>query len=280
MNRMLGCFVLAGVTALAANASAQGAASCEKMRQDVVVTQNRLTEADRQLGELDRQIDEANQHLKALNQSKAHEAQTRDGLTALLRTQQGSAQNACAVCGKLEASVETLNGQVGPIAQRMHAVSDGIRARADEAARLNADVDRVQSAYAGLHCDQLPPGKTKQATIDTCHDLFSQWNAMQARIDQLDQALAGLRQQYQELAAQYQRLSTQIAHLTSELNANCQGSAKLVDLTSMQRDSSAFEAMRGQLEDISAKLVRARGFRLKPVVVPPPQQGPKLKQLR
>ncbi len=280
MKRVMRCFVVVGVLSLAATAHAQGAGSCEKMRQEVVTTQNRLTEAERQIGDLDRQIDEANQRLKALAQAKSHEIQSRDALAAQLKGEQASTQNACAACGRLEVAVDSLKGQVAPIAQRLHVLADGIRARQAEGAALDADVDRVQSAYDNLHCANLPPGKTKQVTIDQCHDLFSQWNAMQARIDQLDQSLAVLRQQYQELSAEYQRLAGQIAKLTADLNASCQGSAKLVDLTSMQRDSNDLGAMRGQLDDLAAKVTRARGFRLQEMKLPPPKQGPKLKQLR
>ena len=80
--------------------------------------------------------------------------------------------------------------------------------RSSESAQLRREIDPLRHEYKKLSCNNLVPGSTAQSTIDRCAAIFSQWNRLQARVNQLNNHLAALKSRYQRLISQLQNIES------------------------------------------------------------------------
>jgi DNA repair exonuclease SbcCD ATPase subunit len=238
------------------------------MKASAKAAKDRASAIDGELATIDRQIAD-------LVTKKAERTRAKETALAEAKAREADAQKACVLCERLDRRVELLTKSLGPLAARARDLGNQIRGKLAEVKALEADVDKVSGPYESLKCGDLVAGKTDQATINKCTELFSAWNGLQIRIDQLKAVIADLQNRYRQLLAEIQRRKGEIAQVTAEMTKACGDSPKLVDLKNLDRELDDHSKYQVQVDEALTVLQKMKGRSLRPVKGPP-----KLKQLR
>jgi DNA repair exonuclease SbcCD ATPase subunit len=245
-----------------------GGAGCDAMKAAAKAAKDRAAAIDGELSTLDRQIAD-------LVTRKAERTRAKETALAEARSREAAAQQACVACERLDGRVELLKRSLGPLSARARDLGNQVRAKGAEVRTLEAEVEKVSGPYESMKCADLVPGKTDQATINRCTELFSAWNGLLIRIDQLRASLADLQARYRQLLAEIQRRKGEMAQVTAEMTRACGESPKLVDLRNLDRELDDYSKFQVQVDDALNALQKMKGRKLQQ-----PKGPPRLKQLR
>lgn len=267
MRLLLGVlFVIVGLIQPVMAQTAMG--SCEEMKAAADEASKKAAMVDRELSEIDRQIAD----LVAKKNAKTRE---RDEAMAAAKSLQAKAKEACSICEKYDQRVEALKRSLGPLAAQAREVGREVSERSAEVKRLEEEVNAVVVPYENMKCGDLVPGKTDQATINKCTELFSKWNDLQIRIDKLNSIIVQLQERYRRLLAEIRKRRAEIASLSAEMDRVCKESPKLVELKGLQKDFDDYDKFESSMDAATQSMSRMKGSRLVQ-----PKALPKLKQLR
>jgi chromosome segregation ATPase len=130
-------------------------------------------------------------------------------------------------CQQYENLAGSLERQAAEIEREVAAARAEISRSSTESAQLGREIEPLRREYADLKCNHLVPGSTAQSTIDRCATIFSQWNRLQARVNQLNNHLAPLRSHYQRLLSRLRQIEEHGRGYADYLSRNCKSSPQL-----------------------------------------------------
>jgi len=159
-----------------------------------------------------------------------------------------------------------------------HVLRMQIRQRSADVTRLNAAVDRIETTYAQLGCDNLVPGQTANSTIDRCTNLFKEWNDLQTDTNTLKKSVAALQGRYQRVIRKMRAFSVDLARLTKQMRDACSHSSRIADLDALEKEHDGYRSLKDEINDVSSKVRKFRRLKIvKPVIRPKPKKDKKPK---
>lgn len=275
MRLLIGATVTLLTLTLATPAQSQPNDRCQKLRSKAASLSDHLVKTNHQLKNIDEQIQALVQKKRELERHRAAKLKSRAAMERDLKSTQFKVKKACNRCAAIEKKVKKLKTQLAPLSSKMQIVMQGIRKRAQEANRLEKQVDRLETRYNRLRCDNLVAGQTAQSTIDECSSLFSEWNKLQKQINTLQAGVATLKGQYWKLMKQAKSKRIKLKQLLDRMEANCASHPLVGELKALKKMHSDYDGLKKDLDHLGRKLDRFK--RLKMRKGPSPKKKKQLK---
>jgi chromosome segregation ATPase len=165
-------------------------------------------------------------------------------------------------CGQYETMAGSLEKQATDVERDVASVRTEISRRSSEAAQLRREIDPLRREYQKLSCNNLVPGSTAQRTIDRCAAIFSQWNRLQARVNQLNSHLAALKSRYQRLISQLQNIEARGKNYETYLASNCSSSPQLAKVRGYGAVRMRAEKLGKELDRLIDDASKLRGIEI------------------
>ncbi len=202
-------------------ASRQSVLTQERNRRDAARAE--LASVDTEREALERRIAELTNRRNSLLRSIA----ARDRRVQSLASAYKSDCTKNESCTQYETMAGALERQAADLEKEMALVRTEISTSSTESAQLRREIDPLRQEYDKLSCNNLVPGSTAQITIDRCAAIFSQWNRLQARVNQLTNRLTTLKSRYQRLLSQLRNIEARGKDYETFLASNCKSSPQL-----------------------------------------------------
>jgi len=241
------------------------AQQCEDMKRDQEIRRARLLDVEKEMGLIESQLRDIEKKKMELEDWRNRKARERDEIKASLSTLQARIDAECSVCPTLERQAEAFQRQYSSLDQKAQDLIRRIRELAEEARRLDAKTDALSAEYERLGCPNLVAGKTEQATIDRCTQIFSRWNALEKAIDALENRLRSLRAEYISTRNQMMQRRQELDRLHADLERNCRQSPRLVEVRNAIDRQREIDALQEQVDATEKGIARFRGLKLRPM---------------
>jgi chromosome segregation ATPase len=251
-----------------------GLASAQSLRQKCEAKKTELDGLRTQINEMDAQItakgdkiEKVRKRLQMLEAERAKVLGDRQAATNRLKVEEAMREKMCKPldhCGQMDARVAELQKRVSPLYEQLRTIRDEIRRELGQVGQLNTDISRIQNQYEQLKCEDLVPGQTAQATIDQCHNLFSEWNAAATRINQMETNVRALRTRYQDVIKRVQALNREIARLRGDMSRDCSDSQQFATLEAIDKERGEYENMGSELDDADKRVKQMKLLKLAP----------------
>jgi chromosome segregation ATPase len=253
---------------LGTSASAQSSFErCQQLKQNVSDMKQQAGDLSTQLRTIDTQLADLNRQIRDLEASKRAKDRQLTGLEKQIRANEVELKRRCRGmqnCERLEQQVENLKRQMEPQSNRLRAIRDEIRSRNAEIVTLNRDVQRIETAFDQLGCDNLQIGQTAQSTFDRCGQLSRDWNDVQNRIGALQNSVDRMRTAYQQIMKQMQANSTQLARLLKEFRKSCSQSNRLAELETLEKEQHDYRAIQTDIDAMDTQVRKFKAMKLRP----------------
>jgi len=260
-----------------------GLARAQSLRQKCEAKQTELDGLRTQINQMDTdltakatKIEKVKKRLQMLEAERARVLNERQAAANRLKSEEAMRVKMCKPlerCGQMETRVAELQKRINPLYEQLRTIRDEIRRELGQIGGLNNDISRIQNQYQQLKCEDLVPGQTAQTTIDQCHNLFSEWNAAAARINQMEGNIRALRTRYQGVIKQVQALNREIASLRDAMRRDCSDSQHFATLEAMDKEGAEYVNMGSELDDADKKVKQ-----MKLLKIAPGKQKPRLKK--
>jgi chromosome segregation ATPase len=206
------------------------AALCASRQSVLTQEQNRLDAARAELASIDTELDVLKRRITELNNQRNSLLRAIAARDRRVQSVDSAYKKDCTKndsCSQYETMAGSLEQQASDVETELALVRSDISTRSSESAQLSREIDPLRREYANLQCNNLVPGSTAQSTIDRCAAIFSQWNRLQARVNQLNNALAALQSRYQRLLSQLKNIEARGKNYETYLARNCSTSPQL-----------------------------------------------------
>jgi chromosome segregation ATPase len=240
---------------------------CDSKKADLDASAARLSTLNMELAPIDQEIDRLNRRTEELREVQRRKIDERNSLQESVRNLEADFARLCRPgqgreCRALDERVDNLKRRSLPLNERMQAIRTDIQNLNQEVARTNLEADRVENQYSQLGCDHLTPGHTSQATIDTCSDLFGQWNRMQTEINAHQASINTLRARYDQLAREQQAQRSEISRLLADMREHCRDSGHLGELEGFDREHNNFIMLKTDLDEMTSRINHFRTLKV------------------
>ncbi|MBL6975914.1 MAG: hypothetical protein ISR64_09305 [Deltaproteobacteria bacterium] len=252
---------------------------CQDLRKKAATLSDQVMKTDRMLMDLDQQIQELAQKKRELEKYRSGKMKSKAAMEQDLKRTGIKLEKACNRCAAIEKKVNILKAKLAPLSSKMQSVMQGIRKRTQEAGRLEKQVDRIETRYNRLRCDNLVAGQTAQSTIDECASLFSEWNRLQKQINTLQAGVDTLTSQYWKLMKQAKSKRIQLARLRDRMERNCASHPLVGELKALEKMHSDYDGLKMDLEQLGKKLKRFKRLKMRKAPLPKKKKKRK-KQLK
>jgi chromosome segregation ATPase len=269
----IGMLCLFGVSV---TVSAQGLYQrCENRKTEIQTMKDQVKLIDNEIANVNDQIRDLMQQMADLKRKRLSKQGHKTALTRKIRAEEASYKRMCSAlsqCEAYERKIDRLKARMAPMAERLRRIRDEIRQRSADVGRHNAAVDRIETTYAQLGCDNLVPGQTADSTIDRCTNLFKEWNDLQTDINNLKKSVAALHGRYQRVIRKMRAFSVDLARLTKQMRNICSHSARIADLDALEKEHDGYRSLKDEINDVSSKVRKFRRLKIvKPVIRPKPK---------
>jgi chromosome segregation ATPase len=188
----------------------------DESRAELAGIQSELAELKKRMAELARRRD-------ATQRSVA----SREARVQKLRSTYKRECTANESCQQYEKLAGSLERQAADIEREVTAARAEISRSSTESAQLWREIEPLRREHAELQCNHLVAGSTAQSTIDRCAAIFSQWNRLQTRVNQLNNHLTPLRSHYQRLLSRLRQIEEHGRGYEDYLSRHCKSSPQL-----------------------------------------------------
>jgi chromosome segregation ATPase len=238
---------------------------CEKQKTDVTALKARVTDLDNQNAPLEIKIQKVQKRLRDLETQRADRMREKASLLQQVRMAERDVERMCSSfrqCETLDNRIDDLKRRSAPMAEAMRKLLDEIRERNTDSARINQEVDKIESTYKQLNCDELVAGQTAQTTIDRCNSLFSDWNRLQTDVNRMQDSAQAFRNRYTQENRQLVAMSQEINRLLTQMRASCGHSTRLSELEGLDREHQGYSAVKKDIDDMDSNVKRVRAMRV------------------
>ena len=263
MQRLL---ILASVFLVAASWSAPVSArnsNCSTLKGQIHKDKQRIRTIDTQLGTINRQLSEIERRRRQLEQRKAVLLRVRGETNSRLNMEQSRFQSSCGICTSLNRRAANLSAAINQTLDKIAAVAQRIRSISSEVHGLEVLLPQIRSEYQRLNCSYLIAGQTAQSTIDRCSNLFSRWNRIQAKINELRGTIRRLNRQYSMLMSRLESLENQLGNVYAGLQRSCTGNPGIANVRVLLKAGNKYRGLKTDLNNLGIRLKKAGGIRLK-----------------
>lgn len=254
---------------------------CENRKTEIQTIKDQVKQIDNEVANVNDQIRDLMQQMVDLRRKRTSKQGHKTALTRKIKAEEASFKRMCSAlsqCEAYERKIDRLKARMAPMGERLRKIREEIRARSTEVTRHNAAVDRIESSYAQLGCDNLVPGQTADSTIDRCTNLFKEWNDLLTDINNLKRSVAALQGRYQRVIRKMRAFSVDLARLTKKMREACSHSSRIADLDALEKEHDDYRALRDELNDISSKVKKVRRLKIvRPVIRPKKKDKPTIK---
>jgi chromosome segregation ATPase len=245
---------------------------------------DQVKQIDNEIANVNDQIRDLMQQMAELRRKRTSKQGQKTALSRKIRAEEASYKRMCSAlsqCEAYERKIDRLKARMAPMGERLRRIREEIRQRSADVTRLNAAVDRIETTYGQLGCDNLVPGQTADSTIDRCNNLFKEWNGLQTDINGLKKSVAALHGRYQRVIRKMRAFSVDLARLTKKMRDTCSHSARIADLDALEKEHDGYRALKDEINDVSTKVRKFRRLKIvKPVIRPKPKKPKKEKKGR
>jgi chromosome segregation ATPase len=257
--------MLAFVASFLIFGAAEAFAQCERIKEEQGIRRGRLQDLQNELGLIESQIRDIERKRVELEESRGQKLKEKQELETSLSVLEAKMDSECNVCVSLERQAEAFQMQYSALDNRAQDLIRRIRELAEEARRLDAETDALSREYERLGCANLAAGRTEQATIDRCTQIFSRWNALEKEIDSLENRLRSLRAEYISIRNQMMQRRQELDRLHADLERNCRQSPRLVEVRNAIDRQKEIDALQEQVDATERGIARFRGLKLRPM---------------
>lgn len=235
-------------------------------RQDSLSSSERQNEDRKaELAGIEAQIDELIDQLAQL-QTRRKRLQSAIGRTDdYLETAHNKWKQECGGsqdCSQYERQVDSLEQRQKPVEDLLTKLRSEIGETSKAVNDLHKRIEPMRQDYKKNSCDDLVPGETTQATINTCTNIFSQWNRMQADLNLHSGRLPDLRSRYQQTASQLDATQKRAKDYETYLAANCQASKQLSTIRKYTTVRDRANQMHQELDTLVKEVTSLRGIKI------------------
>jgi chromosome segregation ATPase len=246
------------ICALASTAMAQSVfEECQQKKNDIAEMEQQAQQMDADIANLDLKIRDLERQKQQLLRDKFDKAREKAKLQKRIHIDRRMMNRMCAglrQCGNLEQRIDALKSRIAPLAERLRRIRREIGERNADSLRLNREVNKIETNYRQLNCDNLVAGQTQQATIDRCNDLFSRWNQMQKDINGLRASAAALRGRYRRVMQKMRIHGAELNRLIAKMRRRCGHSTRLAELENLEREQTTFGNLKTELDQIDSSI--------------------------
>jgi predicted nucleic acid-binding Zn-ribbon protein len=165
-------------------------------------------------------------------------------------------------CQQYEGMAGSLKLQADSVQKEIGAVQTQLSTGQTEVSQLSAAIEPLRTEYTTLACNNLVPGETAQVTIDRCAAIFSDWNRLQARLNQQNQQLNALKARYAQLLAELRNIEARAKGYEGYMAKNCATSPKVTELRGYGGVRERAEAMGKELDKLIEDVAKLRGIQI------------------
>jgi len=227
--------------------------------------QGRIDEARADLSGIDAEIAQLERRLTDLRVDKSrleHEMKARETNIGRAKTAYDKDCSTNETCEQYERMVTEMEQQTKPFQEALERIRKETADRSKQIAALRRRIDPLRAEYQRLGCDNLVPGETQQSTIDRCMAIFSEWNRLQAELNDHNNRLPALRSQYQRLLSQMQATDRRASNYETYLAANCKRSKKLGVVRGYKGVHTRARSLEQELDKLVEDVTKLRGVRI------------------
>jgi chromosome segregation ATPase len=241
------------------------AALCASRQSVLTQEQNRLDAARAELASVDTELEVLKRRITELNNQRNSLLRAIAARDRRVQSLDSAYKKDCAAdnsCTQYETMAGSLERQASDVETELALVRTDISTRSSESAQLSREIDPLRREYAKLQCNNLVPGSTAQSTIDRCAAIFSQWNRLQARVNQLNNALAALQSRYQRLLSQLKNIEARGKNYENYLARNCSSSPQLAKVRGYGAVRMRAEKLGKELDRLIDNASKLRGIEI------------------
>jgi chromosome segregation ATPase len=165
-------------------------------------------------------------------------------------------------CDQYEKMAGDLDTGNSPVQTALAQVKTDIQGSMKEVALLRTRIEPLRKEYDQLRCTNLVPGETAQTTIDRCSSIFSEWNRLQADLNQQNNRLPVMRSRYEQLTAQLRSTEARAKDYEEYLARNCKSSQKLTVVRGYRGVTDRARALERELDQLVQEVTNLRGIRI------------------
>jgi chromosome segregation ATPase len=271
--------IVAGIVCLfgfSVTVSAQGLYQrCENRKAEIQTMKDQIKQIDNEIANVNDQIRDLMQQMAELKRKRLSKQGHKTALSRKIKAEEASYNRMCSAlsqCEAYERKIDRLKARMAPMSDRLRKIRDEIHQRSADVDRNNAAIDRIESSYAQLGCDNLVPGQTADSTIDRCTNLFKEWNDLLTDINSLKRSVTALQGRYQRVIRKLRAFSVDLARLTKQMRNTCSHSARMADLEELEKEHDGYRSMKDEINGVSSRVRKFRRLKIvKPVIRPRPK---------
>jgi len=272
------------VCCLASTAMAQSLfEECQQKKNDIAEMEQQAKQMDAEIANVDLKIRDLERQKQQLVRDKFEKAREKAKLQNRIRLDRKMMDRMCSgirQCDNLERRIDDLKARLAPLAERLRRIRREIAERNADTVRLNREVNKIETSYRQINCDNLVAGQAQQTTIDRCTDLFSRWNQTQKDINLLRASVTALRGRYRNVMQKMRIHGVKLARLLAKMRRTCGHSTRLAELENLEREQTGFSALKKELDQMESSIGRIPRLKIvRPRLRPVLKKKPMLRKM-
>ena len=236
---------------------------CKSLKYRIRKDKQRVRTIDRQLQSIERQLSDLERRRRQLEQRKGVLLRVRAETNSRLNMEQDQFKSSCGICNTLKRRAKNLSADINRVLDRIAVVEQRLRNISNEVHGLEVMLPQIRSEYQNLNCSNLVAGETAQSTIDRCSALFSRWNKIQAKINDLKRSIRRLSRRYSRLMSRLEHLENQLGNVYARLQRSCSGNPEIANVGVLLKAGKKYKGLKTDLNDLGVRLKRAGRIKLK-----------------
>ncbi len=242
--------------------------NCAVRRAIVAQEEQRLNAASAELAGIDTELAQLQRRIDELKRRRSDVTRLVSAYDTRYRAADRAYKAECAAddsCEQYDTMVDELDRQGNVIQGDLNNIRTEIEASQREMVTLRGRIEPLQREYGEKRCNNLVPGETAQETIDRCSVIFSEWNRLQATLNQYNSRLPLLRSTYQQQLSSLASIETRAAQYQAHMERNCSTSQRVVVLRSYGKGGGVrqrAEDLGRQLDELANEVTKLRGIRI------------------
>ncbi len=240
-------------------------ARCNSMKSYLEQEKSRLEGMKANLAGVEAELVQLQRRIDDLNRQKSDLANKIKKWDHRVKTVTGQYQKDCSAsesCTQYEGFATSLKTQADTVEKEIAVVRTDIGRSQAETNSLRAAIEPLRSEYTNLNCNNQVPGETAQSTIDRCYALFSEWNRLQARLNQQNMQLSNLKTRYEQLLAELRNIEARAKGYEGYMAANCSTSPKVAELRGYGGVRQRAETLGKELDQLIDDVTKLRGIQI------------------
>ncbi len=246
-------------------APVRGAPDCNARGQSLDSSEQQNEDRKAELAGIEAQIDELIDQLSQLQSRRKRLAVAIERTESFLYTARPKWKKDCGSsvnCGQYESLVDGLEQRQKPVEALLTTLRTEIASTRKAVQALRKKIEPLRQDYKRYTCDSLVPGQTTQATINRCTSIFSQWNRLQADLNNHNSRLPDLRARYQRAASQSDANEKRAKNYETYLATNCKSSRKLATVRKYTNVRERANQMHKELNSLIQEVTSLRGIKI------------------